>query len=488
MLLGLDLGTTNVKALVTDRAGRPLARGSCPVRLFHVGDDGVEQDLEEITTATFTAIRGALRSSDPADIEAIGISSQGGAMQVLDAQGGPLGRVISWLDQRGRRFDDALTAELGPEWFRRRIGHGRSGLAIGQVLRLRQERSGIFQASHRIGFVGDLIVSRLCGRAAHDGTSCGLTLLHNPGLRRYDPDVLARLQLEPEQLPDLVSPREIAAGLRPEVARETGLRAGIPVSAGIHDQYASALGAGAVRAGTVMVGTGTAWVLLAVSDRLPAPVIDEAFACTHVIEGLFGQILSLVNGGSAVTWALELMGLGREDARGIETLLAAAPAGSQGVSFWPFLVPSGASGLPPGTTGRWAGLQLSHRPAHLLRAVVEGLASELNRHLDFLRTSGGPLERLVMSGGAAAAGRVAPQIVADVTGLPVGCGNSGEASLLGAVIIARGLLEPEASLLDLVGQMVPPPGVVEPGPDALFYREQYQRYSRSLPGREANPT
>jgi len=105
------------------------------------------------------------------------------------------------------------------------------------------------------------------------------------------------------------------------MAQLTGLRPGIPVSAAIHDQYASALGTGAVRAGTVMVGTGTAWVLLAVNDRLAAPVIDEAFVCHHVVDGLCGQILSLVNGGSALTWALNLMGLAEIDGAAIEALL-----------------------------------------------------------------------------------------------------------------------------------------------------------------------
>ena len=485
MLLGLDLGTTNVKALVTDRAGRPLAHGSRPVQLFYVGDGGVEQDLEEIERATLTAIQEAVRSVDAAGIKAIGISSQGGAMQALDAQGQPRGRVVSWLDQRGRPFDDTLTAELGRGWFRNRIGHGRSGLAIGQVLRLRREQPDWFRAASCLGFVGDLLVSQLCGRAAHDGTSCGLTLLHNPGLRDYDPDVLQQLRLERSQLPDLISPRQAAGGLRPEIARETGLRAGIPVSAAIHDQYASALGTGAVQAGTVMVGTGTAWVLLSVSDHLPAPVIDEAYVCGHLVEGLFGQILSLVNGGSALAWALELMGLAGKASGEVEALLASAPAGSAGLAFWPFLVPAGASGLAPGTKGQLSGLQLSHRPAHVVRAVVEGLVFELNRHLGFLQAAGLPTQRLVMSGGAACS-RVTVQVLADVAGLPLHCVSAGDASLLGAVIIARGLLEPERSLVDLVNEMAPPPQVVEPGTDGPLYQEQYQHYLHSLPGPKPN--
>ncbi len=482
MFLGLDLGTTNVKALVTDRAGRALARAACPIRLMHTDDGGVEQDLAEIERATLTTLQSAVRSVDAAAIQAIGVSSQGGALQVLDAHRQPLGRVLSWLDQRARPFDDALTTELGRDWFRCRIGHGRSGLAIGQVLRLHHEQPPWFRAAARLGFVGDIIVSRLCGRAAHDGTSCGLTLLHNPAQRTYDPAVLERLRLDAGQLPELVSPRVAAGALLPEIAGATGLRAGIPVSAAVHDQYASALGTGAVQAGTVMIGTGTAWVLLAVTDRLPAPVIDEAFVCGHVVEGLFGQILSLVNGGSALTWALNLIGRDAADPGDLERLLTSAPPGSAGLAFWPFLAASGAPGLAPNTQGRLSGLQLFHGPAHLARAVVEGLAFELNRHLGFLRAAGLPPGQLVMSGGAAAS-QITPQIVADVTGLPLRCVSDTEASLLGAVVLARGLLERDASLADLAREMAPPARHVEPGAQAAFYQERFGDYVRSLPER-----
>ncbi len=483
MLLGLDLGTTNVKALVTDHAGGLCARGACPIQLFRFDGGGVEQDIEEIWQATLNAIRQAAGEINPAEIEAIGISSQGGALQLLDARKQPFGRVVSWLDQRGHPFDKQLTAELGREWFVQRIAHGCSWLAIGQILRLRQENPAFFSNPHAVGFVGDLIAARLCGRAAQDGTSAGLTLLYNPVARTYDPDLLKRLGLRPGQLPELIAPHQAAGGLLPGVAAKTGLRAGIPVSAAVHDQYASALGTAAVHAGTVMVGTGTAWVLLAVSDRQPAAVTDDALVCHHVVEGLWGQILSMVNGGSALTWALELTGQTNHDRDGIDQLLGAALPGAAGVRCWPFMTPFGASGLKPGTLGRLSGLQLSHQPCHILRAVLEGLAFELNRHLDFLRSAGQPITELVLAGGAAAS-RVTPQLLADVTGLPLRSAPGSDSSLLGAAIIARALLEPTASLAAMSQPMAPSSQLIGPGRDSAFYQEHYRQYVSELPCRK----
>ena len=156
MLLGLDLGTTNIKALVTDFGGHRLGEGVRPIERYDGEGGKVEQDIEEIWQAALEAMDMAVRDMDPAGIKAIGVSSQGGAMQLLDARRRPAGRVISWLDRRGQPFDRELTKELGQEWFAKRIGHRHSGLAMGQLLRLRREQSAQLARPNRIGFVGDL--------------------------------------------------------------------------------------------------------------------------------------------------------------------------------------------------------------------------------------------------------------------------------------------------------------------------------------------
>ena len=180
MFLGLDLGTTNVKAVVVDRQGQPLAHAALPIALHYRDDQGVEQDIDEIWSAVLEVVRRVCGMVDAGQIEAIGVSSQGGALQVLDPHGRPVGHVISWLDPRGRRFDETATHQWGRSWLRQHLYRGCAGLAIGQLLRIREQCPAWLGEDHRIGFVGDIIVSRLCGRAAHDGTSCGLTMLYNP--------------------------------------------------------------------------------------------------------------------------------------------------------------------------------------------------------------------------------------------------------------------------------------------------------------------
>jgi sugar (pentulose or hexulose) kinase len=248
----------------------------------------------------------------------------------------------------------------------------------------------------------------------------------------------------------------------------------------MHDQYAAALGAGVMKPGDVMFGAGTAWVLVALSKELTPPVTSDALVCHHIVEGCFGQILSLRTGGSAIGWAKELFGFQGLSGGEFDAVIDRVPPGAGGVVFWPFVAPNGASELGTDIRGRFAGLQLCHPRENLMRAVIEGLAFELNRHLNFLRVADWNPRRIVMCGGAAQSG-VTPQIIADVIGLPVQVSAAGEEGLLGALIVARGLLEPKTSLKTLAAQVTRSFRTFRPGAHAAAYEPAFADYLKSLP-------
>lgn len=476
MFLGLDLGTTNVKAVVVDTEGRIVADGSAGIQRYYTPDGGVEQDLEEIWNATCSAIRQAIAEQDPLEIAAIGVSSQGAAMQLLDAEDRPVGRVISWLDGRGRPFDEKITAKLGEDFFVEHVGRRSSTMTVGQTLRLREQPPEDFVRVRRIGYVGDCIVGRLCGRRAHDPTSLSIAGLLNPSLGRTAPEMLDELLIRDENLlPDLLPATTSPGRLLSEAAHLTRLTPGKPVSPAVHDQYAATIGAGSVESGDVCLGTGTAWVILANTPALAPPVTEGAFVCPHPVEGIFGQMLSMVNGGSSLDWAMNLVGRGEPGSRSVDEALEAVPVGSDGLRFWPLLSPSGGPGPFGSPGGRLTGVALAHSADHLIRAVVEGLACELARHLRILIDAGLPVRRLVMCGGAAAS-RVTPQIVADVTGRPVACVTEPAVSALGAATIARALVEPQQDLADLARKLAPASRTVEPGENEPVYRELLEAY------------
>lgn len=474
--LGIDLGTTNVKAQVVDESGAILSSGSHAVAIQYSAAGAAEQDMADIWRATREAVAQATAGGAGAGVRAVGISSQGGALQILDSSGQPSGPVIGWQDSRARPWDEAMTRRMGTGWFFPHTGFSRSAISTGQILRLREQ--GLLPEGFQVSWVGDLVVRLLCGTRAHDPTSLSEAGLLNPAQGKEDADLLREIGILPAQLPALLPVDRAAGGLLPEVAGPLGLNPGIPVGPAVHDQYAAATGCGAVRPGDTMLGAGTAWVIVAVTPRLEAPVGGVALVGRHPVPGLYGQMLSMVNGGSCISWALRTLALGNLGVTGVDGLLSSVPAGCAGLRFRPLLSEIGGAGLPPGTSGRIQGLRLGHTPAHILRALVEGLACELGRYLHMMKNGGVEVGRLVMCGKAAASA-VTPAIIADTTGLPVDCVAIPETSSLGAAILARCLVQPDVGLAALADRMRPPVRRVLPGPGAEAARAVLSEYLES---------
>ena len=367
--LGIDLGTTNIKAQIVEADGKILSSGSSPVGIRYTAGGGAEQDIEEIWTATLAAMREVSASGAGERVCAIGVSSQGGALQVIGRGGQPSGPVIGWQDTRGRPWDRALTKRLGNAWFLYHCGHSKSDSAVGQLLRLREQ--GALPEGFQVGWVGDIVVGRMCGRRAHDGTSLSEARLYNPAEGKEDAGLLEILGVGSADLPALLTVDRAAGGLLPEVARPLGLPSGIPVGPAVHDQYAAATGCGVVRPGDTMFGAGTAWTLLTVTETLEPPVTTEAIACAHPVPDRYGQMLSLVNGGACVSWAVRTLNLGSLGVAETDALIAGVPPGSDGLRFRPLLSEGGGANPPSGLAGRLDGLRLAHSPAHILRALIE---------------------------------------------------------------------------------------------------------------------
>jgi xylulokinase len=479
LFLGLDVGTTLVKAVVVDAAGALRASGAAPVPLHLVGPDGVQQDLGEIRAASAAAIADAARGcgADAARIAAVGVSSQGGALQLVAPDGSPKGPVVGWQDGRGRAFGPRAVHGRSARWLARRIGASSGHGCIGQLARLAAE--GSLDPSTRIGWVGDRIVGWLCGRPAHDATSLSISYFCDPATGRENPDVMALLGLAKERFPDLLDARERAGGLLPEVARGLGLPAGIPVGPAVHDQYAAAVGCGATSAGDVMFGAGTAWVLLAMDDHIPRPLSGWSLIGRHPVPGLFGLMVSLGNGGSAFAWARDLLGLRGTGEADLDARMAAVAPGSEGLRFRPLLLPVGGGRRNRDVAGRLDGIRLGHGAPAVMRSVLEGLACELTRGLGMMKQAGVRAGRLVMCGRAAAS-RVTPGIVADVTGLPVDGVTQPETSAIGAAVLARAIVEPGTMLADLAQAMKPAVRRVAPGPGREVGRRLFEEYLASF--------
>jgi xylulokinase len=356
----------------------------------------------------------------------------------------------------------------------RLTGQDSTDSPFGQLLRLRAQRPLVLGAPNGVGYLGDAIVGRLCGRRAHDATSLSAAGLYNPRRRKVEPRLLEELELGRDRLPALLGPREAAGKVRNDVARRTLLPAGVPVSAAVDNRYAAALTARVTAVGEALLLAGGAWTLLAVTDRLGEP-LPGGSVCQHLVDGLAGQLVDLEAGDSAVGWALDQLNLRASSSEEIARMVTAAGVGGAGLKFQ-LRRTDPQEDLPPGAPGRLLNATADHKTGHGLRAIIEALAMELACRLRELAERGVRVSRLTVVGRSPAALAV-PQIVADVTGLPVAYGLEGDPAATGAAILARGLLERRKPLADLARQMSPEPKVINPGPDAGEYPKMVEEFA-----------
>jgi sugar (pentulose or hexulose) kinase len=291
------------------------------------------------------------------------------------------------------------------------------------------------------------------------------------------------LELTRDRLPALLDPRQAAGKVRKDAARQTLLPPGVPVSAAVDNRYAAALTARVTAVGEALLLAGGAWALLAVGDRLGEPLSGGA-VCQHLVDGLAGHLVELEVAGSAVGWAMDQLDLRAAAPEEIASVVAAAGAGSDGLRFR-LRRSESQEDLPAGTPGRLLNPSADHKTRHGLRAILESLAMELAYRLRELAAQGVRVSRLTIVGRSPVALAI-PQIIADVTGLPVAYGLEGDPAATGAAILARGLVDRRASLADLARQMTPEPKTANPGPDAGAYPRMVEEYAAARKAEEKN--
>jgi xylulokinase len=484
-VIGVDVGSQSVKALLVDATGSGVASASAPCEMSHPASGWAEQDPEDWQQALAHAVRevrarAGIRSDD---VTTIGLACQVDGLVAVDEQLRPLRPAIIWLDRRATRQSDALSDTVGENELVTRTGLNPDASHTGpKAMWLHDEEPERYAAARWLASVGAHLNGWLTGEVVQDHAHSSSTLLYDVRRRAWCEDLVARAGLDLDRMPPIRSAGDVIGPLRANVADELGLSPHCQVVVGTGDEHAAALGAGALGPGIVVDVTGTAEPVAVPSAE--AVIDDQRLVETHahaVDEMLLVENPGFVSGGSTQWWAAT-QGMPQGD---LFTLAEQAPAASDGALFLPALSGSTAPRWNDRMRGCFAGLALSHTPAHLSRAVLEGCAYALRDIVDRFAALGlGGDEIRVVGGGARSS--LWLQIKADVTGRPVRQVQGEHATSAGAAMLAAVAAGHFRDLDEAANQSVKlaQEPILPRSENAHAYADAYRAYRRLFDGVE----
>jgi xylulokinase len=454
-LVGLDVGTTGVKALAISPDGDVLASAEERYGLSSPQPGWAEQDPDDWWRASEAAL--ARLGFDP---KPVGLSGQMHGLVCLDAAGRVLRPAILWNDQRTAAECAEIEERVGLERLIALTGNrALTGFTAPKLLWLRAHEPDVFARIQRIVLPKDYVRLQLTGEWAIDAADASGTLLFDVANRRWSDDVLNALELPAEWLPPVRESTEIA---------------------GAGDQQAAALGVGVIEPGAVSVVLGTSGVVLA---ALPAYAHDaeaRVHAFCHAAPGLWEAMGVMLNAAGALQWFHDAFAA---DASFDELAAEAGQcaAGADGAVFLPYLQGERTPHADPGATASFSGLTLRHGRAELARAVLEGVAYGLRDSLELLRALGVEPTAGRASGGGARS-RLWLEIVASVLDLPLERCAVDEGSAYGAALLAGVSAGTFSSAQEAVAACVRVREAVEPNAAwAEPYADGYARYRALYP-------
>ena len=497
--LGLDIGTTAVKAVVVAESSAVLGEAEAPLTVSTPQPGMSEQDPEDWWRACVSATRAACAAlPSGAGLSGIGLSGQMHTGVFLDASDRVIRPAILWNDVRTTAQCRHITDRVGAPGLRRLVGNpALEGFTAPKLLWVREHEPENFRRLRTVLLPKDYVRLRLTGERATEPSDAASTLLFDIRRTRWSDEMLDLLDLDPAILPGVVGSAEVSGILTARAGDELGLRPGIPVVGGGADNAAAAVGAGVVVPGTLLVSTGTSGTVVAPVARPRVDPRMRVHAMNHAAEGTWYLMGVVLSAGAALAWFQRALAPHGGAAPTYDEIVAEAETvlpGADGLTFLPYLTGERTPHADANARGVFCGLHAGHTRGHLVRAVLEGVAFALRDSLDLVRKLGVDAREAVAVGGGARS-RTWRQIQADVFETPL-CtvGPSGGAPYGAAMLAAAGagtfetVAEAAAAWLSTTARTEPRPGTFDAYRAAhRRYRSLYRRLKTQFAEAAANP-
>ncbi len=450
MFLGLDLGTSGLRALLLRPDGSVVGASDSAYEVSHPNPGWSEQNPNDWITGCRSALA-ELRQQHPseyAQVLAIGVSGQMHGAVVLGANDAPLRPCILWNDTRSHVEAERLNALPDVPELSGNIVF--PGFTAPKLVWLAANEPDVFASTHKVLLPKGYLVHWLTGRHICGLSDAAGTSWLDTRRREWSQYLLDASGMRLDQMPDLVEGNEVVGAVRGAVADELGLSRDVKVVGGAGDNAAAACGVGAIREGDGFVSLGTSGVLLAARDGF-APSPDSAVhTFCHAFPKAWYQMGVILAATDSLNWLSRVTGQTAADlAGGLGDKIG--PPGD--IRFLPYLSGERTPHNDSHVRGAFIGLDISAGPTELAQAVMEGVAFALRDNFEALKSTGAQLDRILAIGGGSQS-RYWVEVIATVLGQPINLPQSGE---FGAALGAARLAMAGATGASVADVMTPTP-------------------------------
>jgi xylulokinase len=443
-VLGIDVGTGGTRAVIMDDRGRIAASATEEHEPFASPRIGwAEQRPEDWWLATGVAVRKALSLANirKEEIACVGFSGQMHGAVLLDGAGEVVRPALIWCDVRTEEQCRELRERIGSEkLIELTCNPPLANFTLTKLLWVRENEPEQWKRVRAVMLPKDYVRFRLTGERATDVADASGTLMLDVARRQWSCQVLQAAEIDSSFLPALHESPAICARISTRGSEESGLVSGTPVVAGAGDQAAGAVGMGIVAPGAVSATIGTSGVVFAATGQPLVDPLGRLHTFCHAIPGRWHVMGVTQAAGLSLRWFRDRLtvssGKNGDDAyQQLMAEAATAPAGSDGLLWAPYLMGERTPHLDPEARGVLIGLTASHTRAHIVRAILEGVAFSLRDTFTIFAEMKVPVEKIVLGGGGARS-VLWRQIQADVYGQEVQLLEAEEGAAYGAAILA----------------------------------------------------
>jgi sugar (pentulose or hexulose) kinase len=457
--LAIDAGTTHIKAGLFSRSGRLITTSKKATKVHQSPKGYAYFNPDEIWETVLELCQEISSVSDPHTVAGIGVSSMAETGLLVDRRSGQYGSwLIPWFDKSASRIAQALRENSNEAEVFLKTGiypNFKSGLV--KILWLRDYLKVTLKDKVWLS-TSDFIVHKMTGVLATDYSLAGRTYAFDIDKKAWDKERLISLRLDDSIFPRVCESAEPVGRTKGEFAYRTGLEEGIPVVIAGHDHVVGSFAVGALEPDAIFDSMGTAEALIGTFSNRALTDADRqsglTFGC-HTARGKRYWMGGLSASGGSLDWARRLLGDPALDFAELEQLASRAGPDPTGIVYFPYLAGSGSPHTDPVVRGALVGLDAGHRREHLIRAVFEGTAYEMEFIRQTAVNSTGVPARIVLSAGGGSRSSVWMQIKADVSGCRFESLHMPESTLLGAALLAgvgAGVYRDET---EAVGAVVP---------------------------------